>query len=120
MDSSMYERWFCSPADLVGLDPVRARDLVVKCFYQAQHETLTRSHATMGLSVDEESIRAEAEGAVRNAFKRTGGDFGNPDKISIRRAVESLADSALAFGTPPDIVEHHRKQIDVVLAGLAD
>lgn len=119
MESS-YNRWTCTPKDLVGLDGARARDLIVECFFQAQHEAMSRNHATLGLSDDDGTIRMEAEGAVRNAFKRTGGDFGAPDRVSLGRAVESLAASASAMGTPVDIIEHHKRQIGMVLAGLPE
>jgi hypothetical protein len=116
--SAQYQRWFCSPSELAGLTPQRARDLVIECFFQAQHETLERGHVTMGLDLDPDSIRMEAEGAVRNAFMRTGGDYKNPSRSSLERAVGSLLETASNFGTPVDIIEHHEQQISMVLAGL--
>jgi hypothetical protein len=115
-----HSRWSCSPNDLVGLNPTRARDLVVECFFQAQHETMARSNEAMGLDTNPSTIRMEAEGAVRVAFKRTGGDFRHPSKASLRRAVDSLADCASTYGTPPDVIEHHKRQIGMVLSGLPD
>ncbi len=115
---AQYERWSCSPSDLAGLTPKRARDLVVECFFQAQHETMERSNVSMGLNADPEAIRMGAEGAVRMAFARTGGDFASPDKRGLQRAVESLLDTASTFGTPADITQHHEQQMAVVLAGL--
>ncbi len=113
-----YGRWFCAHSDLVGLDPVRARDLIVECFFQAQHEAMTRSHESRGLDADPTTIRRDAEGAVRLAFKRTGGDYKHPDRASLERAVQSLAGSAETRGTPADIIEHHEQQIGMLLAGL--
>lgn len=115
-----YDRWFCKVSDLEGLDAVRARDLVVECFYQAQHESFERSSEAMGLEWDNESVRREVQGAVRNAFKRTGGNYDAPTKLSLTAAVDSLAETASHYGTPNDIIDHHRTQIDVALAGLAD
>jgi hypothetical protein len=115
---AQYKRWFCSPSDLVDLTPQRARDLVVECFFQAQHETMERSNAAMGLDTDSDAIRMQAEGTVRMAFARTGGDFANPDRASLERAVESLLETASTYGTPADITRHHEQQIALVLAGL--
>lgn len=116
---AVYDRWFCSHSDLEGLDALRARDLIVECFFQAQHEAMMRSLESQGLHADVTMIRKAAEGAVRLAFKRTGGDFKRPCRDSLVRAVESLAGSAKTRGTPADIIEHHKEQIGMVLAGLA-
>lgn len=114
-----YDRWFCTPADLVGLDALRARDLIVECFFQAQHEAMSRSNEARGLAADTDAVRMEAEGAVRNAFKRTNGDFKRPDKASLAAAVDALAESASHLGTPSDIIEHHKRQIGLVLSALS-
>jgi hypothetical protein len=115
---AQYQRWICSPSDLTDLTPKRARDLIVECFFQAQHEMMERSQTAMGLAVDPVAIRVGAEGAVRMAFASTGGDFENPDKTSLERAVKALTEMASTFGTPADIIHHHEEQIALVLAGL--
>jgi hypothetical protein len=120
MNAVLYERWFCSPSDLLDLDPARARNLIVECFFEAHHEAMTRSNAHRGLDTDPDLVRMEALGAVLNAFKRTGGDYNNPDKASLIRVVGSLAENANILGTPRDIIEHHKQQIAILLAGLPD
>jgi hypothetical protein len=115
---AQYQRWTCLPSDLVDLTPRRARDLVVECFFQAQHEMMERGQVAMGLDVDPVAIRMGAESAVRMAFASTGGDFENPDKAGLERAVKSLTEMAGTFGTPADIIDHHEQQIAVLLAGL--
>ncbi len=119
MDTA-YRRWFCSPSDLVGLNARQARDLIVRCFFEAQHEALVRSNELGGRDADSTAIRAQAQGAVREAFERTGGNFRNPDKMSLVRVLGGLAESAKALGTPRDIIEHHTQQIVTVLAELPD
>jgi hypothetical protein len=115
---AQYRRWVCSPSDQIDLTPKRARDLVVECFFQAQHEMMEQGQAATGLDVDPVAIRMGAESAVRMAFASTGGDFENPDKASLLLAVESLLEMAGTFGTPADIIQHHEQQIAIVLAGL--
>jgi hypothetical protein len=120
MNVVLYERWFCTPADLLEIDPGRARNLIVECFFEAHHEAMTRSNALRGLDTDPDLVRMEALGAVLNAFKRTGSDYNNPDKAGLIRVVGSLADNASVLGTPRDIIEHHKQQIAIVLAALPD
>jgi hypothetical protein len=115
-----YKRWFCSPSDLVGLNPTRARDIIVKCFFEAQHEAMARSNEIRGLDTDPDALRSQVQVAIRNAFERTGGDFKNPDKVSLVRILGALAESASALGAPRDIIEHHTLQIATVLAELPD
>lgn len=116
--SAQSKRWYCIPSELVDLTPQHARDLVVECFFQAQREAMERTRAAMGLDTNLDAVRAEAESAVRNAFACTGGDFENPDKVSIERAVESLLQVARSMGTPADIMRHHEQQIAMMLEGL--
>jgi hypothetical protein len=114
-----YGRWFCMPSDLEGLTPLHARDLIIECFFQAQHEAIQRDHAAVGHDTDLEAIRLEAREAVRSAFTRTGGDFDNPDKASLELAVELLIRTAASMGTPADIIRHHEQQIAMMLDQLA-
>ena len=104
---------------LAGLTPVRARDLIVECFYYAQHETLARAKLKLGAGhLDEAAIRSSVVGAVRLAFKEAGGDFDHPTLGALSGAIDVLARKADAWGTPPDIVRHHHDQIVAMLRRL--
>lgn len=116
---SEYKRWYCTSNDLRDLDATKARDLITECFFQAQHETILRSQTRLGVAYTEDTIRMQAEGAVRIAFKRTGGDYAAPTTESLMKVVESLAASAESLGTPEDIVAHHKRQIGKILDGLS-
>lgn len=115
-----YDRWYCTVDDLKDLDALRARDLIVECLFQAQHEALMRRELAQDLRADRESIRLDAQAMVRNAFMRVGGDYRNPTKDSLRHALNVLGTTADAMDAPDDIVEHHRQQISIVLASLPD
>ena len=52
---------------------------------------------------------------IKLAFDEVGGDFDNPAKESLARAVEVLAKKARAWGTPTETVEHNRGQIQRAL-----
>jgi hypothetical protein len=110
-----FQRWVCVPADLVGLTPERARDLIIECFSQAQHEALRQVGGP-----DLDSVRAQASREVRDAFARTGGDFENPNKTGLERVVEALAEKARSASTPPEIIRHHEQQVAMILDWLAD
>lgn len=113
--------WKLTEAHLAQLTPLRARDLVVECFYFAQHETLERTRMKLGAAHhDEAAIRASVVGAVRLAFKETGGEYDRPTATSLAAAIAVLARKAEAWGTPEDIVRHHHDQIVGMLRRLAD
>mgnify|MGYP001053264584 CR=1 FL=1 len=38
-----FKRWFVSEEDLQGLNPIKARDIIIKCFFEAQKETFRKS-----------------------------------------------------------------------------
>ena len=107
------------PSDLDDLTAQHARDLIVECFFQAQHETMQRNRAAVGESTDMHAVRHEAQDAVRSAFECTGGDFDNPDRASLERTVEFLVKNAASMGTPADIIRHHEQQIAMILDQLA-
>lgn len=106
------ECWKLPQPELVGLTPARARDLLVECFFFAQHETLARAKQKLGAKgIDDASLRANIVGAVRLAFKESGGDYDQPTRASLGEAVAVLARKAESWGTPPDIIQHHRDQV---------
>lgn len=112
--------WVCPTSRLRNLDATKARDLVVECFYQAQSETFQAQKERMGMSTDEEAVRKTVLGAVRAAFAKAGGDFDYPTRESLSRAVDALALSAASWGTPREIIEHHKAQIATVLDHLPE
>ncbi len=113
-----YERWTCSADDLKDLTPVKVRDLIVECFFHAQQETFARAKERMGGRVTDESICTSVVSAIRVTFEETGGDFEHPTKESLGRVVQTLAQKAAGWGTPPDIIQHHGGQIMNALAKL--
>jgi len=111
--------WKLSESHLADLTPERARDLVVECFYFAQHETFARTKRKLGMThLDEASLRASLVGAVRLAFEETGGDYEHPTAASLRSAIAVLARKAESWGTPRDIIQHHADQIGGLLGRL--
>jgi len=57
---------------------------------------------------------------VRLAFREGAADFDYPTKDSLMAAVQILARKSQQWGTPPEIAEHHKAQIERVLKILAD
>jgi hypothetical protein len=107
-----------SGEELIGLDALGARNLVIRCFFSAQKETLARAAQSMKSAPNEEAIHKMVEGAVRMAFRAANGDFENPTQESLTAVVENLAAQAASMGTPPDIIEHHRRQLARIFAAL--
>jgi hypothetical protein len=111
--------WMVPAHEFRSLSPERARDLIVECFFQAQHETFARAKQKVGSQAfDEPSIRSAVVGAVRVAIKEVGGDFDRPTADILAKMVEVLARKAEAWGTPPDVIAHHRVQVGKLLVAL--
>ncbi len=68
--------------------------------------------------MDDVSLRAIIVSAVRLAFRDSGGDFDHPTVASLANAIAVLARKAESWGTPPDIVRHHREQLGALLLRL--
>ena len=114
-----YVRWFLDDADLLDMTPIKARDLIVKCFYEAQKETIAAAGKRIGQAQNDAELRNTVIGAVRLAFREAAADFDYPTKGGLMAVVEILARKSQHWGTPPDIVERHKAQIERVLQILS-
>jgi len=115
-----YQRWQLKEQDLEGLNPIRARDIIIKCFFEAQKETFERSKKLLDRPASDDDIYRSVVGAVKVAFDETGGDFEKPGRETLVKVVTTLARKAGAWGTPADIIEHHRVLITKVINLLKD
>jgi hypothetical protein len=109
-----------SPEELKGLTPLGARDLVVRCFCAAQHETLSRASQSLSAVPSEESLNKMMIGVVRLAFRAVNADFEKPTRDALMNVVGQLASQAASMGTPPDVIAHHRAQLGKVFAALSE
>jgi len=100
------------------MDTTKARDLIVRCFYEAQKETLARARKRLGQSDDEEKLFSGMESMVRTVFKECGVDYNTPSPEDLHCVIEVLARKAEAWGTPDDIIEHHKGQIEKILSTI--
>lgn len=117
-DARNYVRWSISDDDLDDLSPETARDLIVKCFAEAQKETFVRARHNLGSHMSDDQLYQNLVSTVRLTFRDVGGDFKTPTKASLAQVVAALASKSKAFGTPDDIIDHHRIQIERVLSLL--
>jgi hypothetical protein len=113
-----FQRWGLASSDLENLTPIKARDLLVQCFFEAQRETFARSSKALARDHSDDEVRKSVATMVKMAFKETGGSYDQPTKASIAKAVGALTQKAAAWGTPADIIEHHRVQIERILTVL--
>lgn len=113
-----FHRWGLVPSDLEDLTPIKSRDLLVRCFFEAQRETFARSSKVLARDDSDDELKKNVATMVKMAFKETGGSYDQPSKASIGKAVVALTQKAAAWGTPADIIEHHRVQIERILSVL--
>ena len=113
-----FKRWELCETDLADITPEKARDLIIKCFYEAQKETFIRARKQLGVRSGDEDIHASVAAGVRQAFKETDGDFEKPTKEGLAKILEVLAKRSASWGTPQDIIEHHKKQVQRILERL--
>ncbi len=114
----MFQRWFITQKDIINLTPLKARDIIIKCFYTAQRETFFRSKQKKKLPTSEQDIKTTVTGAIKAVFGSIGADFDNPTTANLFCVVEILGANAKSWGTQQDIIEHHQKQIMNMLSQL--
>ena len=113
-----FNRWRLETSDVRGLDAAKARDLVINCFFEAQKETISRAKRNMGGAASDDEMKRATAAIVRVAFKEIGADFDHPTRDALAKVVETLAQKADAWGTPEDIIDHHRTQLSAMFAAL--
>ncbi len=118
-EKERFQRWHLKEDDLVDLTPSKARDLIVKCFFEAQKETFARAKQDLGIGKDKE-LMTSVVGSIKLAFKGVGEDFDNPTRASLLKVVDWLAKKAASWGTPPDIINYHKSQIQKIIGMLRD
>lgn len=114
-EKERFHRWTLSEGDVTDLTPLKVRDIIVKCFFEAQKETFARSKQDLGMKTSEEELYKTVQTSIKMVFKDTKADFDNPTKESLMKVVETLARKAASWGTPQDIIEFHGAQVMKVL-----
>jgi hypothetical protein len=114
-----FNRWEVCEKDLSGMDPIKARDLIIKCFFEAQKESIARGKRGLDLEVSDASIMDSVRAGVQMAFSEAGGNFDAPDMQSLNLVVEVLARKAKSWGTPQDVIDHHKIQMGKIFQKLA-
>ena len=112
-------RWCPDDAALANLTVVKARDLIVNCFFEAQKETLSRAKEKIGRAGDDASFHRDVENIVKMTFKELGYPYDSPTQEQLGTVVMQLAEKAAAWGTPKDIIDHHRVLIGRIFSKLA-
>ncbi|MBI4684913.1 MAG: hypothetical protein HY755_06915 [Nitrospirae bacterium] len=118
--SGKFHRWSLEEDDLADLSPAKARDLIIKCFYESQKETFLSARRQLGVRSSDEDIHASVVAGVQLAFRETGGDFEHPTREGLMKVVDVLAKKSSSWGTPPDIIQHHICQIRKIVDRLQE
>ena len=108
--------WEVKPEHLKELDLNKSVELLIECFFEAQKETLRRAKKKLGWDDSDEAIRNSVETMVDMAFKKCDGDMNNPTLECFEKVLDYLAKKSESFGQPIDIIEHHKKQMEKILA----
>jgi len=102
--------------------PIMVRDAIIRCFSEAHKEVLKlMEECSKGMSEkDIERMKAiEIELIVKRCFDETGGDFNNPTKESLMKAIGKLAEFAAEF-RQPEIIKKHYNEIKTLIDLLKD
>jgi hypothetical protein len=107
-----FKRWTLKKSDLMDLSPQKVRDLIIKCFREAQTEAYRIARHNLGETpATEEQLRKNMGNFVKAAFLTTGGDFENPTVDNLSEAVEFLTKRAISWKTPMEIVSYNKEQV---------
>ncbi|MBN1779150.1 MAG: hypothetical protein JW816_02955 [Candidatus Buchananbacteria bacterium] len=82
------------------ITPLMVRDAMLECFYQAHCEASS-------LGIDDASVNREyCHEIVRKMFSNIGGNFDQPTKQDILKAIEALKTFSQSFRKPEIIKKH--------------
>ncbi len=114
----VHKKWFLRPSYLVGLTPAKARDLLVRCFFESEKDVYLQTHRIYGDRLDHVDVRKLANDTVRRAFEQTGHDYHHPTKQALQEVVNVLMKKAAAWNMPPDVIVHNREQLARIISSL--
>jgi len=106
--------WEVPAKDLIDITPIKVRDIIIHCFFEAQKETIARSREICN---DEETHNIVVN-LLKFTFKEVNEDYDAPTNESLAKVVQALASKSASWGTPKDIIEYHMGQIMKVVAAL--
>ncbi|MBI4710384.1 MAG: hypothetical protein HY759_04700 [Nitrospirae bacterium] len=113
-----YELWFVSADDLKDVTPKKARDIIIKCFFDAQKATFAMAGEKLGKKPNEKELYGAIKSEVKKTFNEAKCDFENPTKENLRKVVDLLYIKSASLGTPKEVRDHHKGQIEMVLRRL--
>lgn len=116
VEKAVERLWSLPAKDLESTTPLRARDLIVECFCQAQHETFALSATRLGRApATDDDVRRKVTAAVRAVFRELDANWDDPSREDLSRVVTVLGQRASAWGTPDTVIRHHGAQITRLL-----
>lgn len=111
-----FHKWEAS--DFANLTPIKVRELITQCFYESQHETFRRIKKKIGLPSEDQDVFSGVVSVIRLAFTTVGADYDNPTKDGLQKVIQYLAQQAVRWGTPKEVIEHNDQQIKQLLDKL--
>jgi hypothetical protein len=84
-----------------------------------EQQRASRKHRLDDQMPDDAALHKDVENIVRITFRELGYSFDNPTQEQLGAVVMELAQKAAAWGTPNDIIEHHRTLIGRIFSSLA-
>lgn len=103
--------WRVDTADLHGMTPARARDMLVDCFFAAQHEAYSlTSHGYLG-EIGRAEVRKTVESLIQLKFRELGCCWEDPTPDDLQRVALTLAVEASAWGTPAETIERSMSEL---------
>ncbi|TLM76079.1 MAG: hypothetical protein FDZ70_06855 [Actinobacteria bacterium] len=99
------DSWRVDEAALDGVTPLRARDLLVDCFFSAQNAAHARTKHVPHSDISRAEVRKTVEVLIRAKFRELGCDWEDPTAADLHKVALSLAVEAASWGTPPETIE---------------
>lgn len=96
--------------------PKDVRDAIVDCFHNFHRREVVKSFGACNVEDKnlESGIKDNTKEFVRKAFDATGGDFENPDKNSIMKAMDRLKDFSFKFRKKGLVEENYNTIMQLV------
>lgn len=94
-----------------NITPEQVRDAMVNCFVEAHGETLKDFKSYENLSEEEfEKVkRTDIESLIRGIFDEVGGDFNQPTKEALIKAMDKLAVFSKRFRNEEEVNKHYQE-----------
>ncbi|MBI9103997.1 MAG: antitoxin family protein [Spirochaetales bacterium] len=110
--------WNISKNDYIDLTPVKARNVMIRCFMYAHLEEVLTSKRKRVTYNDYDLAKDGLLAEIKLTFKQVDEDIQHPTKSALKKVLNLLTQKQINRGATPEIIKNHQRQLTQLIDAL--